>query len=336
MNIEKLWYTRNAASAFLLPVSWLFRGLSRQRRFYYEFRNRFREPLPVTVIVVGNISVGGTGKTPLVIWLAGMLRSQGYRPGIVSRGYGGKARRWPQIVTARSDPAMVGDEPVLIASRSACPMVVAPRRVEAVQALLKEYDCDIVISDDGLQHYALKRDMEIALVDGVRGFGNGHCLPAGPLRESPRRLKEVDFVIINGEHAKIGDEYNGYRMRIEGTQVVNVNRPENVRSLDTFIGDSVHAVAGIGHPERFFDMLIAKGLTIQAHPFPDHHCYTAADLQFADEAPVLMTEKDAVKCRDIAGANHWYLRVEARPDPAFAAQLVLFLEGINERRNRES
>ena len=334
MNIEKLWYTRNLASTLLLPVSWLFWVLSRQRRVYYRIRNRFRDPLPVPVLVVGNISVGGTGKTPLVIWLAGLLKSNGYRPGIVSRGYGGKARQWPQFVTARSDPTMVGDEPVLIASRSICPMVVAPRRVEAARVLLKEYDCDIIISDDGLQHYALQRDMEIVVVDGVRGFGNGYCLPAGPLREPPRRLQEVDFVIVNGAQATIGDLRNSYRMRVEGNEVINISHPENVRPLTTFIGDPVHALAGIGHPERFFDFLRAKGLKIQPHAFPDHHRFTTVDVQFPDTAPVLMTEKDAVKCRDIAGKNHWYLRVDARPDAEFAERLILSLQSIKDRRNR--
>lgn len=336
MNIEKLWYSRNIASTLLSPLSWLFRTLSWQRRLYYEYRNRFCEHLPVPVIVVGNISVGGTGKTPLVIWLAGFLQANGYKPGIVSRGYRGKADHWPQIVTAQSDPVMVGDEPVLIASRSACPIVVAPRRVEAAWALLREYECDIVISDDGLQHYALQRDLEIAVVDGVRGLGNGYCLPAGPLREPPKRLSEMDFVVINGDAALISDEYHGYRMTVVGTELVNIAQPEIVEPLCAFTGSPVHALAGIGHPERFFDMLRAKGMMIRVHPFPDHHGYTEADMRFEDDAPLLMTEKDAVKCRAFAKPNYWYLRIEARLDPAFAEQLISFLEGMGDRQHRVS
>lgn len=336
MNIEKLWYSKNFAASLLLPLSWPFRGLSRLRRWFYSIHNHFREHLPVPVIVVGNISVGGTGKTPLVIWLVGFLQEKGYQPGVVSRGYGGKARRWPQHVTAQSDPQMVGDEPVLIASRCVCPIVVSPRRVEAAQVLLEEYECDILISDDGLQHYALERDVEIAVVDGVRGLGNGYCLPAGPLREAPRRLTEVDFVIINGSDASIGYRHRSYRMDMKAAQLVNLAQPEIARSLASFIGEKVYAMAGIGHPGRFFALLKDKGLTIHRHAFPDHHRYTEADLRFTGEKPLLMTEKDAVKCRKFAKENHWYLVVEARPDPAFAERLAALLESATVARKQES
>lgn len=326
--MEKLWYTRNSVSTLLVPLSWGFRGLIYLRRRFYRIRNRFYKHLSVPVIVVGNISVGGTGKTPLVIWLADFLQEKGYRPGIVSRGYGGRASRWPQQVNIHSDPEMVGDEPVLIASRCACPIVVGPRRVEAARMLLQEHSCDILLSDDGLQHYALERDVEIAVVDGIRGMGNGYCLPAGPLRESPCRLEEVDFVIANGSDTSFVVQRKAYRMDVEGSRMRNLARPEIVRPLATFKGGAVHAMAGIGHPERFFNALKRVGLTIRAHPFPDHHRYLETDLLFAGKKPLLMTEKDAVKCRKFAKANHWYLVVEARPDPVFAERLATLLVGI--------
>ncbi|MCP4407773.1 MAG: tetraacyldisaccharide 4'-kinase [Gammaproteobacteria bacterium] len=327
MRIEDLWYEKNIVSILLLPIAWLFAVVVRLRRTYYRIRNRRHTSFPVPVIVVGNITVGGTGKTPLVIWLAKFLRNQGLTPGIVSRGYGGRSESWPQFVTDRSDPAMVGDEPVLIASHSACPVVVAPRRVKAALSLLSRYPCDVLISDDGLQHYALSRDIEVAVLDGERWLGNGYCLPAGPLREPPARLKEVDFVIVNGKaspgHHRRGNEFV---MEIGIHRAVNLVSTGLVRDLEGFRGESVHALAGIGNPERFFNMLRERGLDIISHTFADHHHYIPADLQFAGEGPVLMTEKDAVKCKGFAGTNFWYLPVTARPDQDFADQLIARLK----------
>ncbi|MEN8133806.1 MAG: tetraacyldisaccharide 4'-kinase [Pseudomonadota bacterium] len=327
MDIEDLWYEKNIVSILLLPIAWLFAAVVRLRRTYYRFWNRRHTPLPVPVIVVGNITVGGTGKTPLVIWLARFLKKQGFTPGIVSRGYGGRSESWPQFVTARSDPAMVGDEPVLIASHCACPVAVAPRRVKAARSLLSRYPCDVLISDDGLQHYALSRDIEIAVLDGERRVGNGYCLPAGPLREPPARLREVDFVIVNGK-ASPGHRQtdNEYAMEISIHRAVNLMHPGLVRDLEDFRGESVHAIAGIGNPERYFNMLRDRGLNIVAHAFADHYRYTPADLQFAGEESVLMTEKDAVKCKGFARANYWYLPVTARPDQDFADQLIVRLK----------
>jgi len=262
--------------------------------------------------------VGGAGKTPLVIWLCAHLRQLGYRPGIVSRGYGGKASHWPQQVRADSDPVMVGDEAVLLARRTGCPMSVAPDRSEAVDALLRYTDCDIVVSDDGLQHLALGRDLEIAVVDGERGLGNGFLLPAGPLREPAGRLRKTDLVITNGPCW-------------QDVPVMQLVRPRLVpllaegwaeaQPLDTLMGRRVHAIAGIGNPQRFFDLLRAHGIEVVPHVFPDHHLYRHIDLRFEPELPVLMTEKDAVKCQRFGRPDHWVVQVDAQPEKAFIERL---------------
>jgi tetraacyldisaccharide 4'-kinase len=323
MGIERLWYSKNTISILLLPLAWLFRAAILLRRQMYRLHNRFRSPLPVPVIVVGNITVGGTGKTPLVIWMAGFLSANGFSPGIISRGYGGSADVWPQSVTSRSDPAKVGDEPVLIATHCACPVFVAPQRMEAAKALLGEYKCDVLISDDGLQHYALMRDIEIAVLDGVRGIGNGYCLPAGPLREAAHRLKQVDYVIVNGGQSEVRDFLdNEYTMQLKAQRVVNLALSNITRALEDFRGQTIYAIAGIGHPRRYFDMLNEQGLDIVARVFPDHYGYTPADLEFVGETAVLMTEKDAIKIRGFARPNYWYLPVIAEPDPEFAKQLI--------------
>lgn len=280
--------------------------------------------LPVPVVVIGNISVGGTGKTPLTIWLVQRLRAAGFTPGVVSRGYGGKAAAWPQWVTAASDPLQVGDEPVLIAQYAMCPVAVAPERVAAARMLLARVHCDVVICDDGLQHYALERDIEIAVVDGVRRFGNGWRLPAGPLREPVTRLRTVDFVVWRGETDTVK-----FSMRLELGNACNLRDPTSVRDLTSFHGSSVHAVAGIGNPAGFFQQLRATGLRIIEHPFPDHHPYTSSDLAFGDECPVLMTEKDAVKCRAFAAAHYWAVTAQVRVDERLAASLIEKLKKVS-------
>ncbi len=316
-DLQRYWYSRNALAAALLPLSWIFCALAMLRRRFYRYRNRFAPRLPVPIIVVGNISVGGTGKTPMVIWLAGLLKAYGFKPGIVSRGYGGRARQWPQQVTSESDPQCAGDEPVLIALRTGCPVMIAPRRNAAARALLDNDDCDVLISDDGLQHYGLMRDIEIALVDAHKGMGNGWCLPAGPLREPASRLREVDFVVTHG--ARDGAQYG---MVLRGDRVFNLRDPGIIQSLDSFKRMPIHAVAGVGSPARFFEMLKARGLDIDAHVFRDHHRFTAADLDFGDARPVLMTEKDAIKCRAFAQPHHWYLPITAAPDERLAQQVL--------------
>ncbi len=320
-RLDHYWYSNNPLSVLLVPLSWLFCLVAVLRRIAYRTGLRKITRLPVPVIVVGNISVGGTGKTPLVAWLVEYLKQAGYAPAIVSRGYGGNAPRWPQQVNAGSDPALVGDEAVLLARRSGCPMAVAPNRVAAARKVLESAACDIIISDDGLQHYALGRDIEIAVIDGARRFGNGYCLPAGPLREPQGRLNSVDLVVVNNGQAGQGQ----FSMRLRSGLIRNLCDESMMRQSAEFQGQVIHAVAGIGHPARFFDHLKSLGMTIIEHAFPDHHPFVAQDIQFGDNAPVIMTEKDAVKCRGFAGAQHWYLPVDAELDEDFGKQLLNLL-----------
>ena len=314
-----VWYKDPFIGVWLMPLGFLFSDAVKFRRFLYRLGVLKTHTLPVPVIVVGNITVGGTGKTPLIIWLAGFLKESGFKPGIISRGYGGQSESWPQWVTADSDAKNVGDEAVLIAKQTGCPMAVGPLRVDAAKLLLKQADCDVILSDDGLQHYALNRAIEIAVIDGERRFGNGYCLPAGPLREPIERLQTVDFIIVNGEKS----EEREFSMRLIGDTVVNLVTGEQ-KPLQEL--NNCHALAGIGNPERFFKLLEAAGLTCISHSFPDHYQFQRSDIEFADNKPVLMTEKDAVKCTDFAGNQHWYLPVNAVPDPVFAEQLLNLLK----------
>lgn len=321
LDIHRLWYGRHPTALLLLPLSALYCGVVRLRRALYRVRILSSYRAQVPVIVVGNLTVGGTGKTPLIAYLAALLRERGLRPGIVVRGYRGRARQWPQAVDAHSDPALVGDEPVLLARRCACPVVAAPRRAEAVRALLARHACDLVLSDDGLQHYALQRDMEILCVDARLGFGNRRCLPAGPLRESVARLHEVNFVVTrDGDQAplplKTGQE--PFPMSYRPGDVYPLLSTQAPQALAAWRGCRVHAVAGIAHPAGFFDTLRQAGLELVPHPFPDHHAFRAGDLDFDDALPIIMTEKDAVKCFSFATAQHWYLPVTAELPEAFA------------------
>lgn len=303
---SEIWYGNSPAALFLLPLAYLFAGIVRLRRAVYKCGIKSSHMLPVPVVVVGNITLGGTGKTPLVIWLAEMLIKAGYKPGIISRGYGGCSKTWPLAVGANTGPVLVGDEPYLIARQTNVPVVVGPSRVEAAQKLLAEFDCDVLISDDGLQHYKLNRDIEIAVIDGERRFGNGYCLPAGPLREPVERLNSVDFIVVNGEKTA-GQECS---MRLIGDEAVNLVTGERTR-LAEFAGGTCHALAGIGNPQRFFKLLESKGLICQAHSFPDHYAFSSGDIAFGDGQPVFMTEKDAVKCLSFAKPNHWSVPVTA-------------------------
>lgn len=317
-----MWYGKSLWTLALLPASGLFRALVTLRRACYRSGLIKAQQVTVPVIVVGNISVGGTGKTPLVVWLVDFLRREGYRPGIISRGYGGSARNWPQQVRRDSDPRVVGDEPVLLAQRCHCPIAVGPDRVAAARALLEHTDCNIIVSDDGMQHYHLERDLEIAVVDGVRRFGNGHCLPAGPLREPRSRLESVDLVVVNGIPGK-----GEFGMNLQGDKLCNLVRPEVTRKPEDFSGGKVHGIAGIGNPKRFFDSLRKMGMEVIEHPFADHHPYVQSDICFDDGLPVIMTEKDAVKCRRHATNNHWTLPVTAKLDDVFEHRLKLLLKG---------
>lgn len=323
MRLASLWYGYHPLSTILLPLSGLYRLIVSVRRFAYKTGMLRSNKLPVPVIVVGNITVGGTGKTPLVIWLVEALYRAGHRPGVVSRGYGGQGNTRPQVVNAESNPAIVGDEPVLIARRTACPVAVAPRRVMGARKLIADYGCDIIICDDGLQHYALDRNVEIAVIDGKRRLGNGRCLPAGPLRETAARLRSVDISVVNGE-AMAGE----CRMQLVGTSALSLDDPRVKRDLAEWKGATVHGVAGIGNPERFFGHLRGQGLNIIEHPFPDHHRFQASDLCFTDDLPVFMTEKDAVKCRDFSKPHYWYLPITARLDGDCQQRLLRLVGNI--------
>jgi tetraacyldisaccharide 4'-kinase len=305
----------------LLPLAWGFSACVSLRRLLYRTDIFKQQHLPVPVIVVGNISVGGTGKTPLIIYIAKLLKHAGYKPGIISRGYGGKASSWPHSVTPQTDVSLVGDEAVLIASQSDCPMAVGPLRVEAARLLLTQSDCNVILSDDGMQHYALARDIEIAVIDGEQRFGNGFCLPAGPLREPVSRLKQVDMIVVNGDTA----QDNEFSMQLTGAIAVNMLNSEQ-QALSIFTGIACHALAGIGNPERFFKSLQAAGIACQMHVFPDHHRFSKHDITFQDDKPVLMTEKDAVKCTLFATHQHWYVPVKAILTTEFAEQLLHLLK----------
>ncbi len=324
------WYS-DQAPVYLLPLSALFLCLSSLRRLLFALGIKRSYALPVPVIVVGNINVGGTGKTPLTVWLVKLLRQAGYKPGIITRGYGGEAQRWPQQVRADSDPRMVGDEPVLLARQCACPVVAGPDRVQAGRALLEYSDCDIIISDDGLQHYRLRRDLELVVIDGARGFGNGRLLPAGPLRERPTRLQQVDFVINNGGPLGIAPQgaTPEVLMYLQQGAARNLVHTDRHKPLMEFVGQPVHAVAGIGHPRRFFDSLSAQGLDVVTHAFDDHHAYVATDFGFATGQPVLMTEKDAVKCARFAQDDWWWVPVEASFGASFAQQFLQRVEHVS-------
>lgn len=320
--VDKYWYSDRRVPVWLRALANVFRIAAAWRRVSYRLHLRTVYRPPVPVIVVGNLNVGGTGKTPLVVWLTNYLKRAGYEPGVVSRGYGGQARQWPQQVRPDSDPSVVGDEPVLLARHCQCPMAVGPDRGEAVKALLAHTNVNVIISDDGLQHYALARDLEIVVIDGERRFGNGRCLPAGPLREPMSRLQRVDFRVVNGGDAQA----NEVGMRLTWDQARNVRDPGMSRKLSEFGRGTVHAVAGIGNPQRFFSQLRGAKLKLAEHPFDDHHAFTAADLDFGDQRPVLMTEKDAVKCERFAAENHWYLAVEAEMPRDFGERVVKRLE----------
>lgn len=321
IRIESLWYDG-------APVPWWLRALVPVYRFLraahlapYRLGWRHAQRLPVPLLVVGNLTVGGSGKTPLVIALVDMLRARGFRPGVVSRGYGGRARE-PQLLDDFSRPLDVGDEPCLIRRRSGVPVAIGRDRAQAAKLLLA-CGVDVVIADDGLQNPKLARDIEVCVIDGRRRFGNGLLLPAGPLREPLDRLATIPFRVCNGGIAQAGE----IPMRLVGGIAVAL-ADAATRALESFAGTRVHAVAAIGNPERFFDSLRAHGIDVEPHPFPDHHAFTAADLAFGDALPVLMTEKDAVKCLGFADARHWCVPVRAELPAEFPDAIVARLQAI--------
>ena len=330
--MDRVWYQPNPYRWLLFPLRVCYRWITDLRRLMYRWGIKTVTVLPVPVVVVGNLTVGGTGKTPLVIWLAEELAQRGLRVGIVSRGYGGRARTWPQAVDGDSDPALVGDEPVMLARATNCPISVAPDRVEAARALLDREQVDVLLADDGLQHYALGRIMEIVVIDGERGLGNEMCLPAGPLRERRDRLARAGAVVVNGgDWGLDGCAGEVFRATIRAQDVCQLAGRAR-KPLESFRGMTVHAVAAIGHPERFFRLLEASGVQVIAHPLPDHASIDAADLQFDDSSPVLATEKDAVKCERIAHDDVWCVPIELSFEPSAAAGLLARVLGHIEER----
>jgi tetraacyldisaccharide 4'-kinase len=313
-NIEAMWYG-GKGSLWLAPLSFLYGSVMAFRSLLYRMGLRHRVRVKAPVIVVGNLTVGGTGKTPLVAWLSTHLSAVGMRVAIVSRGYGGKARGVTRV-TVHSRPSEVGDEPLLLARRAQATVFVGRDRVAAAKVAVED-GADVVICDDGLQHLALMRDCEIVVIDGQRGFGNGCLLPRGPLRESTRRLRRVNAVVVNGAITAPGFTLPGFLTRTHFAMSMRpgdarpVSGGGSLRSLTSFRGTGVHAVAAIGNPRRFFDMLRNAGLTLYEHPMPDHHAFKAGDLNFGDNLPVIMTEKDAVKCVAFADERCWYVPVTA-------------------------
>ncbi len=321
---QDIWYKDQFIGVWLCPLGFLFCDLVRFRRLLYRLGVLKKQTVSVPVIMVGNITVGGTGKTPFVIELVSLLKEAGYKPGIISRGYGGLAESWPQRVDENSNTELVGDEALLLVRQTDCPVAVGPVRADAANLLLAQTDCNVIVSDDGLQHYALARDIEIAVIDGERRFGNGYCLPAGPLREPIDRLQSVDFRIVNGAE-KEDEEYS---MQLIGDRAINLATGQQ-KSLNDFSTLECHALAGIGNPERFFNLLAAAGISCATHSFPDHYKFERHDIEFNDDKPVLMTEKDAVKCTAFSGSQHWYVPVKAVLEQGFSERLLNLLKAKN-------
>lgn len=310
------WYQGHPALGLLRPLEALYRRVVTRKRARFLSGESASYRAPVPVIVVGNITVGGTGKTPMILWLIEHCRSLGLKVGVVSRGYGAKPPHFPWRVRASQSAAQAGDEPLLIVQRTDVPLMIDPDRSRAVQALLASEPLDLILCDDGMQHYRLARDLELVLIDAARGLGNGRCLPAGPLREPVERLDDVGAVLHNGATV---DPPRGFAFGLRPGALVNLRTGER-RPLEHFpAGQALHAVAGIGNPQRFFNTL--QGLNWQPvpHPFADHAQFDAQSLAFEPPLPLVMTEKDAVKCRDFAGDDWWYLAVDAEPSPSFVA-----------------
>ena len=325
-HLTRAWYSNSWWLVFLIPFSWLFRLLTSIRRSRLQSKHQghtFSSP----VVIVGNISVGGSGKTPLIIAIVKALSISGFNVGVVSRGYGGKADSYPLDVVEGVSPAQCGDEPLLIAQSCDCPVVVDPDRVAAVNYLLANHSCDLVLSDDGLQHYRLHRDIEIAVVDGARGLGNQRCLPAGPLRESSRRLQQVDFVLVNGETSNaqnifLGAGVKAQHIGLQPSVFRNLSNNKIVAASEWAESSSVHAVAAIGNPDAFAGTLRNLGLDVDLTSKDDHQQLYIHDLSFNDSLPVIITAKDAIKYTDTIPDNLWVLEVEMNVPPEFVDGLI--------------
>lgn len=337
--LHRIWYEGGSAYRLLLPLTGLYWLLVVLRRCLYQLGILGSRRAVAPVIVVGNITTGGTGKTPVTIWLANELKAHGFAPGIVSRGYGGSKASTSMRVDIASDPAVVGDEPVLLARRSGCPVVVDKDRFRAAEMLVAD-GADVIIADDGLQHYRLARTYEICVIDGARGLGNRYLLPAGPLRETIARLNEVDQVLFNGPLRQTDEalsvvEQNSIEFELRATRLSRLNG-SLTRPIEEFAGTTVHAVAAIGNPKRFFDLLRAQGMQVIEHAFPDHAAISKRQLEFGDDFDVLMTEKDAVKLATGVADKFWTVPVELTMDPVrsgpWLQQIVSRLKSEKEPR----
>ena len=314
---QKQWSSYSLWHILLIPLSWIFSAVIFFRKYLYDIGWLKSTRLSVPVIVIGNITVGGTGKTPMVIWFVEQLQKAGYKPGVISRGYGGTSKQ-ATAVFSNSNPRLVGDEPVLIANRAICPIFIGADRAAAGKALLMANpQCDIIISDDGLQHYALERDIEIALVNSSKQFCNRFLLPAGPFRENISRLQTVDAVVDSGckvnftDCMNVGVQPPTFNMQVQGEVFKSLNDQKAIQPARYFANSNVVAIAGIGNPERFFNQLSSLGLQFERHAFADHYAFTAKDLARFQDKTILMTEKDAVKCSSISTSDIWYLPITA-------------------------
>ncbi len=322
-KLPAIWYDNAAGAALLSPLELLYTVYVRRvrQRYLHGKKQSYRSPVPV--VVVGNLVVGGAGKTPLVLAICQRLQQQGMQPGILSRGYKASTEAFPRVVLSSDDATEVGDEPLLMAQRSGAMVCIDPQRARGARWLVEQGGCDVVLCDDGLQHYALTRDVEVVVIDAQRQLGNRRCLPAGPLREPAERLKSVDFVVYNGAAGTHGDAAFAMQLkpsvlvRLHDSKTINVSELEDLTSAG-----AVHALTGIGNPTRFFTSLRDLGFDIIEHAFGDHHPFNAEDLNFGDQRIIIMTEKDAVKCRAFAPAQAWYLPVDAQLEENFYSALL--------------
>lgn len=332
--VNRQWYQGGLLSTALRPLGALYCAASHLRHQYYAHGRRQRAALPS--VVVGNLTVGGSGKTPLVLALARHLQEKGWNPALVSRGYRARPPSYPYLVQMPDDPARSGDEPLLLSHRSQLPVVIGPNRLQDIAWLAARRLADIVVLDDGFQHLSLLPDLSLLVIDGQRGFGVGRCLPAGPLREPITALHRAHALILNGSSSAASDipgvDMPVFEMQVQAQALVSIMNPELRQDLATLEGQHLHAVSGIGNPERFFCQLETRGAILERHPFPDHHAFEKDDFLNMQGAPIVMTEKDAVKCAGLNLANAWALRVEAVLDPAFWHWLDQRLDEMRRRQ----
>lgn len=324
--VQTQWQKKGAWAWLMSPLGLLVCMFAGLKRLAYRRGWLKQTPINVPVIVVGNLTVGGSGKSPLVAYIANLLGGNGYRPGIICRGYKGKAVSWPQKVNSGSDPNLVGDESVMLAQQTNYPVMVGPDRVQSARALLGEADCDVIISDDGFQHLKLARDIDIIVIDNTRGLGNRWCLPAGPLREGASTLKVADMLVYHHQSTNQKTTKKRYEMRLRTGEILALNGSP-LKKLDVLKKTTLHAIAGIGHPKRFFNSLREQGFTIIEHAFADHHQYEKNHLEFNDEYAIITTEKDAIKLAVLKlEKTIWVLPVQAILGPAFDSDLLAKLK----------